>query len=133
MTRRNFIKISSVTAMLLSVGAFPTNAYAAWPSIPKIVVNITLDGGPDFRHLIVPPFSEDVNSYGATFWRARASIFKLTSSDTTALKNAYISNYDEITVDGITLWSLKRVRMVKEVNPKRECSDSKPCGCFTKP
>ena len=113
MTRRNFIKISSVTAMLLSVGVFPTNAYAVWPTIPKIVVNITLDGGPDFKHLIVPPFSEDASSYGATFWRARASIFNLTSSDSAGLKNAYIENYDEITVDGIVCGVLKECGWLK--------------------
>jgi len=34
-------------------------------------VNLILDGGPDFRHLIVPPFDAEPESYGYAYWSNR--------------------------------------------------------------
>lgn len=37
-----------------------------------VLANIMLNGGPDMRHLLMPPFSTTAGSYGQAFWRARA-------------------------------------------------------------
>ena len=37
------------------------------------LANIMLNGGPDMRHLLMPPFSSITGSYGREFWRIRAS------------------------------------------------------------
>lgn len=71
MKRRDFLKTSSLAflmanGLLRNAEAFPT------PS-GRIVVNITLDGGPDFRHLLAPTYSSDENSYAFQYWQHRAT------------------------------------------------------------
>lgn len=110
MKRRDFIKLSSVTALALL--GFESSAYAA-EVIPKTVINISLDGGPDFRHLVVPTFSDVEGSYALAYWRARASIFDVqtTSSE---LQRAYSDNYDDIIISGIACGILKSSAWLKD-------------------
>ncbi len=113
MKRREFIKMSALTALFLTVGGSLTPAHAATSIASKTVVNITLDGGPDFKHLIVPPFDTDAQSYGGAYWRARASIFRTKAGDVAKLRQAYIDNYDEVTLDGIRFGILKSCAWLK--------------------
>ncbi len=112
MQRREFIKLSGATALFLAFGA-GTSLHAATSIGARTVVNIMLDGGPDFKHLIVPPFSSDANSYGAAYWRARASIFRTTAGDSAKLRQAYRDNYDEVTFDGVRFGILKSCAWLK--------------------
>jgi len=116
MTRRNFIKLSANTALLLACSGVATPLWAGDnTTTPKTVINVMLDGGPDFRHLIVPAYASDNNdpeSYATKFWQARSSIFNVSS--VADLKTAYSENYDEITVDGITCGILKQCAWLKD-------------------
>ena len=81
MERRDFIKLSLNTVLLLSLSGLVTKAEAGSISIKKsVIVNIMLDGGPDFRYIIVPVLIiDDTNgetSYADKFWKARASLWK---------------------------------------------------------
>lgn len=71
MNRRHFIKTSFLAGLYLgTVKWHGLKALAADPS-SKILLNIVLGGGPDLRHLIVPPFSPDKGSYGYQYWSHR--------------------------------------------------------------
>ncbi len=113
MKRRDFIKMSAMTALFLAVGGMPSSAQAAATIGSRTIVNIMLDGGPDFKHLMVPPFESDTQSYAAAYWRARASIFKSKAGDSTKLRQAYRDNYDEVTVDGVRFGILKSCAWLK--------------------
>jgi len=100
MKRRDFIKLSLNTLLLLSLSGLVTKAEAGDISIDNsVIVNIMLDGGPDFRHIIVPVYADDNDdetSYAAKFWKARSSIWGGTTDE---LKQAYKDNYVEIDSD----------------------------------
>ncbi len=115
MKRRNFIKLSAFTALCLTFDIFKTPLFAGESTqIEKTVINIALDGGPDFRYLIVPPFSDVDGSYGLAFWKAKASIFDVSSGDNDAMQSAYSDNYDEITLSGVTCGVLKTCAWLKD-------------------
>ncbi len=113
MKRREFIKMSATAALFLAIAGVPTDAHAATSIASKTVIKITLDGGPDFKHLIVPAFDTTNGSYGAAYWRARASIFRVNASSSNALRQAYNDNYDEIVFDGIRCGILKSCAWLK--------------------
>ncbi len=113
MKRREFIKMSATAALFLAMGGAPITAHAATSIASKTVVKITLDGGPDFKHLIVPAFDANDGSYGAAYWRARASIFRVNASSNDALRQAYNDNYDEIVLDGVRCGILKSCAWLK--------------------
>ena len=115
MQRRDFIKLSVNTALALTLSGVYSPLNAASNTQPKTIINVTLDGGPDFRHLIVPAYessNNDTNSYAAKFWEARASLFRVSTVD--ELKNKYSENYDDITIGGIKCGILKKASWLKE-------------------
>jgi len=108
MQRRDFIKLSTRTAIALAMSGVANPLMAGSTTVQKTIINLMLDGGPDFRHLIVPAYeasNNDPDSYAAKFWKARASIFNVTSESD--LKKAYNDNYNNITISGIKCGILK--------------------------
>ncbi len=81
MNRRDFLKALSAAGVMLGSPSLLRPAAAAdvvlpngfASNIPKILVNINLDGGPDFRHLFAPKFDSDESSFGYLYWKHRAS------------------------------------------------------------
>ena len=75
--RRLFLKRSLALAALaangLPLGMEVARAAGAVSLPNRVLVNVMLNGGPDMRHLFMPPWSDTVGSYGREFWRARAS------------------------------------------------------------
>jgi len=79
MRRRQFLQtaggiaLSSTLPYHLIRTAHAGSSPAEFTSVEQpIVVNICLDGGPDFRHIIAPPYSSDENSFGFQYWENRA-------------------------------------------------------------
>ncbi len=76
-SRRNFLRTSLALAAVLGNGlplgmrAAHADGFAALNR--PFLANIMLNGGPDLRHLLMPPFSAVTGSYGREFWRIRAS------------------------------------------------------------
>jgi len=101
---------------MLALGISPEDIEAATlPSnFNRMLINIFLDGAPDFRHLIAPVFSTDANSYGYTYWTNRAAIFDISPTDTTALQNYFSANYDTITFSNQTFAIMKEASWLKE-------------------
>ncbi len=78
MNRRDFLKTSLASSLLatsgemLNLGGNVAQA-ADFASIAHpVLVNVTLVGAPDFRHLLPPPYDPARNSYGYRYWEARA-------------------------------------------------------------
>jgi uncharacterized protein (DUF1501 family) len=68
--RREFLKTIVQLSLLLGTG-LPWNlsrARASTTASQKTLLNLILGGGPDFRHLLVPPYSSDPSSYGYAYW-----------------------------------------------------------------
>lgn len=77
MNRRDFLKASLATGALYSAGGLPLlggNVYASGfaPLNNRVLVNVMLQGGPDFRHLMPPAFNSSPSSYGYRYWQAKA-------------------------------------------------------------
>ncbi len=84
MNRRDFIKSALWGAAFLGGGLHLREILAAppFPTHEKTVfVNLLLEGGPDFRHLFVPPFDSNKQSYGYQYWSARATSHALELKD----------------------------------------------------
>ncbi len=113
MQRRDFIKLSVHTAMALTLSGVYSPLNAAPTTPPKTIINVMLDGGPDFMHLIVPTYDSNtaIDSYAAKFWQARASIFSVSTAD--ELKDKYNENYDSITLNGVKCGILKKASWLK--------------------
>ena len=54
-----------------------------------ILISLMLEGGPDFRHVFVPPFESNPSSYGYTFWKGRALSHALDPEDDQALQERW--------------------------------------------
>ncbi len=78
MNRRDFIKSAVLSSLYLGTGlnlktlelfnkaeAFPVND-------KKVVINLLLPGGPDFRYLFAPEFNPDPRTYGFNYWEAKS-------------------------------------------------------------
>jgi uncharacterized protein (DUF1501 family) len=92
MNRRDFLKLSAGSLFLNSCisSIFTQNAQAgnvqlptSFPtSIPKILINVTLDGGPDFRHLMPPRYDSNPKSYGYLYWKYRSNAHAIAQNET---------------------------------------------------
>ncbi len=119
MKRRNFIKLSANVAFLLAFSGVYTPLRAEDSSVEKVVVNLMLDGGPDFRYLIVPAYIEDdegnTDEYTVDFWQARASIWNANTES--ELKEAYTEHYDDVTISGYACGVLKKCKwLIDEID-----------------
>lgn len=84
MDRRNFLRNSLLATALYSSGGLPGLAslsHASFaPVVRRTLVNIKLDGGPDFRHLFAPAFNSAPGSFGREFWGAMSAAHGIAGS-----------------------------------------------------
>jgi uncharacterized protein (DUF1501 family) len=119
MKRRHFLKAALASGALYSAGGLPIFGGMAHGSgfagaSQRIVVNMMLEGGPDVRHLLPPPFDPSPASYGYRFWEAKAyahGIAKSPSAYQTRWENDYFHVASGETAFGIlnTCGWLKRM------------------------
>lgn len=77
MKRRDFLH-ATAAGLLLGSGWSPLARALDFPAPnQKILMKVILDGGPDFRHMMPPPYQGDENSYGYQYWKNRASAHEL--------------------------------------------------------
>jgi hypothetical protein len=72
----------------------------------KFLWNLILEGGPDFRHLIVPPFDANKDSYGYAYWSNRYKSHAIGSS-TADWETRWNEDYDHISLSGVEFGVLK--------------------------
>jgi len=103
LSRRQFLESALYSSLIYATGALPKiipTAQAAPSALQnRILVNLFLDGGPDMRHLIVPAFSSDPNSFGGKYWSNRTRSHNLADSGQTA-QQRWNQDYYHITVGG---------------------------------
>jgi len=87
-------------------------------STSKLFVNLSLDGGPDFRHLLVPPYDSSSDSYAYNFWKYRASSHNINNpDDTNALKSRYENNYTTVSLGDTQFGVLNKCGwLIKQIN-----------------
>ncbi|MDX1957040.1 MAG: DUF1501 domain-containing protein [Leptospiraceae bacterium] len=109
LNRKEFLGLGASSLFLGSALSRIGNLEAVTTLSNKLLVNILLEGGPDFRHLIVPKPNSTKGSYEYEFWNARvSSILKGTAADNfNSWQSAYTANYEEITLSGKTFGVLK--------------------------
>ena len=75
----------------------------------RTLINLLLEGGPDFRHLLVPRPNNDTRSYGYKYWNNRTTaIGKGTATNNfNSWQNVYNSAYEEISLSGFTFGVLR--------------------------
>lgn len=113
MKRRDFIKTIIGGGLTLSTGAWPLLSNAAGAS-GSVLVNLTLLGGPDFRHLFPPAFSSNSQSYGYRYWKARAGAHGL-SDVATAWLQRWQNDYDPVISGGTNFGILKKCGWLKSM------------------
>ncbi|MEL7450317.1 MAG: DUF1501 domain-containing protein [Pseudomonadota bacterium] len=76
MDRRDFIRMTLASGLLHSAGVLPAVAAPAKGGFPtvghRVLAKLMLPGGPDMRHIIVPPYEAGAQTYGYNYWQARA-------------------------------------------------------------
>lgn len=107
MNRRTFIKTLALAGVFTGTGLRPRSAAAQLPPHnDPILLNVILRGGPDFRHLIAPPFSDDSSTYSGAYWNNRWRSHNL-SSDPSSWQERW--NNDFLQVSGAAaafgIWS----------------------------
>lgn len=105
--RRRFLQSVALSGLIYGTGGgsrILTNASAAPAALnKKTLVNLDLGGGPDLRHLIVPAYDSNEDSFGAKYWKHRARAHKLEETGVTA-QQRYENDYVEFQV-GDSSWS----------------------------
>jgi uncharacterized protein (DUF1501 family) len=96
MDRRKFLKTSMAAGLGLTCA--PGALFAATTPIPTntVLLTLNLEGGPDFRHVFVPPYDPS-NAYSNAFWQARAFAHDLEPEDLAGLEsraNEYVAPED---------------------------------------
>ena len=113
MTRKEFLKYAAlVTAgMSLSDKLRITASLEAASLAPhgRTLINVLLEGGPDFLHLFVPKPDSTTTSYGYKYWNNRTQTTSrgTVTGNFTSWNNAYTRDYEEITLNGQTFGVLK--------------------------
>lgn len=103
MNRRDFLQSALYSSLLYGAGGFPgmvQESAAGFVSLQnRILCNLFLDGGPDFRHLIVPAYNASPNSFGNKYWKHRWRAHDLTT-DPNTWQQRWNSDYYPIRVGG---------------------------------
>lgn len=108
-SRKEFLQLTGLSAFALSgIGDWAKLYAASQPSAPTLV-HILLEGGPDFRHLMVPPPNSNPNSYGYKYWNNRVSTTGRGSrpNDPGRWQEIYNRFYEQFTISGVTFGVLK--------------------------
>lgn len=106
MDRRRFLLgLGAVGTAAAGAGAFFGRTRAALAdalptTFSRKVVNLVLNGGPDFRHLIVPKPSTDPSAYGYSYWKYRATSHYIDGDNPATWQSRYASDFDQVTSIG---------------------------------
>lgn len=100
LSRKDFLKFFGSGLFLTAVGRYNPLQSATLSTYGRTLINIILDGGPDFRHLFVPPPSSDKQSYGYKYWNNRTTaIGRDASSDNpSSWQTIYEKYYEPMTL-----------------------------------
>jgi len=99
--RRRFLQAaiysSFVYASGMSPGVLSTAKAAPAQLSDRVLIDLFLDGGPDMRHLIVPAYSSNQNTFGGKYWANRTRSHNLAAYGQSA-QQRWNNDYYHITV-----------------------------------
>lgn len=102
--RRQFLQSALCAGLVYGAGSLPNfsnRAYAApAPLQNRVLVNLNLDGGPDMRHLVVPAYDSNPNSFGNKYWKHRWRAHRLDQVNQDTWQARWNDDYYPITVGG---------------------------------
>ena len=79
-SRRRFLQAAMLSSFSSGV-MLPSLSSASTAQLQnRILMNLRLSGGPDFRHLIVPAYDPAPDSYGNKYWLNRYRSHSISSS-----------------------------------------------------
>jgi uncharacterized protein (DUF1501 family) len=117
-SRRNFLKASVALGMVAGTGELllPRRAYAAGFAAVNnpILVNISLDGGPDMRYLFPPAWNSASGSYGRRHWDVRAHVHD-TDGSASALQACWQNDYAPAYFGNTQFGILKQCGFLKQL------------------
>lgn len=112
MNRRDFLRFAAATGALTWLDA---PAWAA-PLSRRVLVDITLPGGPDLRHLFPPAPDSSPASYAYQYWQARASSHGIAAGSQQAVVDRFATAYDAAaTTAGTQFGILKQCGWLKSM------------------
>lgn len=108
LSRRRFIEGSLASALLYGSGSLPVFNKNAWgaaePLNNRVLIDLFLNGAPDFRHLIVPAYDSNPNSFGGKYWANRGRSHNLDADGIAGLQRTQETRWEQdffpITVGG---------------------------------
>ena len=97
--RRRFIQGSLASALLYGSGSLPIFTQNAWGSAAplqnRVLVDLFLDGGPDFRHLVAPAFDTNPANFGTRYWANRQRSHNLNANGISGLQRTQQSRWEQ--------------------------------------
>ena len=104
MNRRQFLHTALLSTGLYSACGLPgiarlANASAFAPVSGRTLVNVKLDGGPDFRHLFAPAYDPEPASFGYQYWSAMSAAHEL-ADNAAAWEQRWHSDYTPASHNG---------------------------------
>ncbi|MEM7179863.1 MAG: DUF1501 domain-containing protein [Spirochaetota bacterium] len=98
--RKDFLKLMGTGVALGVLGKLSPLESATLAANGRTLINILLEGGPDFRHLFVPPPSSSTTSYGYKYWNNRTTSIGrgASSNDPTGWQTIYENAYEEMSL-----------------------------------
>lgn len=104
MNRRNFLQSALYSGLVYGTGSLPglvnTGLAAPAPITNRTLINLNLRGGPDLRHLIVPAYDANPDSFGNKYWKHRWRAHRLDQTDQSTWQARWNNDYFPITVGG---------------------------------
>ena len=121
MDRRTFLKSLIYNSLIWGVGLnmkLPgMKAHAQENPFPathnNVLVNMILDGGPDFRHIFAPEYSSDINSYGHHYWSKRYTSHYIDGTEE-AFQTRWNNDYLPINSNGVVFGVLNKAGWLKK-------------------
>lgn len=103
--RRQFLQSALCSGLLYGTGSLPqfvSTANAAPAALQnRILCNLFLSGGPDMRHLVVPAYDSEPDSFGNKYWTYRARAHQIgTDFAAQTAQQRWEEDYYPITVNG---------------------------------
>ncbi|WCL49187.1 DUF1501 domain-containing protein [Leptospira sp. GIMC2001] len=100
-SRKQFLGLMGLGALSFT-GLGRYSSLLAAPTGARTLIHVLLEGGPDFRHLMVPPPNSNPSSYGYKFWNNRITSIGRGSSanNPSSWQNIYNNYYEQITLGG---------------------------------
>ena len=104
MDRRQFLINGLCTSIMYGTGILPGSIMeacaAAVPLQNRILTNLMMPGGPDFRYIFPPAFDSNTNSFGYHYWTNMTRAHGLSGS-VASMQNRWNNDYVHRTFSGV--------------------------------